>query len=374
MSQINKLAEKVLTSPKSPFESYGDEPVVENSSSATPLIRTSKRGPEPTCVPRLPQQLSWGKENITLKDLELMHHYTTTTYLAFVDYEVYRPVWQVVVPQEAQTYRFLMHLILAVSALHIDHLQPPANRHGLEYKELAQKHYDSAIATFTSSVAETNRSNVSAVFAFSHITIFFAFGSSRFSPDDKPMEDPIGDLLEVFALLRSAMKSLRSAWESIAASPMAILLQRGPEIKDRQYLPSDVSMALELVEQLCEQQLHLLVPDGEVDAEVVRVYQTAIQQLWDCFVMAETKRKDWGMALRFPINFSDRFLACLTRRDPAALVILAHYCVILHRAPARWWTEGWSVQVIRAVFMMLDQDWKYSISWPMEAVGLHQVS
>ncbi|PGH29786.1 hypothetical protein GX50_07457 [[Emmonsia] crescens] len=301
-----------------------------------------------------------------LQELELMHHYATTAFVSLADYEVYRSVWQVTVPREAQSYRFLMHVILAISALHISHLRDSENGKGLPYKELARTHYDDAVATFRSTVPQMTKSNSSAVFAFSHLTIYFAFGSSKFSVNNGRMEDPIGELLDVFTLLRTAMETLRSSWDSLADGPLAVLLQRGPAITDRQYLPPDIAMGLELMEQFCQSLPAMRDNDGTVN----ETYQVAIQQLWDSFVMAETKRKDWSMALRFPIIFSEQTLLSLRRREPTALVLLAHFCVLLHRAPTRWWAEGWSEQVIDAVFRSLDQRWRHAMAWPMKAMGV----
>ncbi|KAG5287258.1 C6 zinc finger domain-containing protein [Histoplasma ohiense] len=301
-----------------------------------------------------------------LQQLELMHHYATTSFACFSDYEAYRSVWQITVPQEAQSYPFLMHIILAISALHICHLHDSDHRKG-SYKELARAHYLDAVVAFRSTVSQITRSNSSAVFAFSHLTIYFAFGSSKFSVNNGRMEDPIGELLDVLLLLRTAMEALRSSWDSLVDGPLAMLLQRGPTITDRRYLPLDIAEGLELMEQLC----HSLPLTRDAHVTPHETYQVAIQQLWDSFVMAETKRKDWSMALRFPIIFSEQTLLSWRRRDPIGLVLLAHFCVLLCRAPARWWADGWAEQVIDAVSRSLDERWRHAIAWPMKIIGMH---
>ncbi|EGE80403.1 C6 zinc finger domain-containing protein [Blastomyces gilchristii SLH14081] len=306
-----------------------------------------------------------------LQELELMHHYATTAFAVFADYEVYRSIWQVAVPREAQSYQFLMHVILAISALHISHLRETSDHgSGSSYKELARTQYHDAVVAFRSTVPRMTKSNSSAVFAFSNLTIYFAFGSSKFSADNGRMEDPIGELLDVFTLLRTAMETIRSSWDSLSDGPLALLLQRGPAITDRQYLPPDIAMGLELMEQFCQSVTTIRGSDGTIN----ETYQVAIKQLWDSFVMAETKRKDWSMALRFPIIFSKQIQQSLRRRDPTALVLLAHFCVLLHRAPTRWWADGWSEQVIDAVFRSLDLRWRHAIAWPMRAIGVEMRS
>lgn len=313
---------------------------------------------------------------------ELMHHYATTAFLSLVDYEIYKPVWQFVVPKETQSYQFVMDGVLALSALHIDHLRSGSaerthvEKKGTFYRQSALKYYGSAIAKFRSTITDVNSSNINAVFAFSHLTIFFVFGCSsskrlRNTSETLESEDPIDEILNVFNLVRKAMNVLRVNWESVLGGPMSILLQRGPPIMDRQYLPVDIVTALELMDSLCSEYLDTLSENHGIKlSDIKETYETAILQLWDSFVMVHTKRKDWAMALRFPIIFSETLFSYLNAREPFALVILAHYCVLLHKAPVRWWAAGWGERVIAAIFKVLPQDWKYAVSWPMTVVGI----
>ncbi|EFQ98823.1 hypothetical protein MGYG_01838 [Nannizzia gypsea CBS 118893] len=326
----------------------------------------------------VPRPLSCAS-HLVPEEHELMHHYATTVFASLADYEAYRPIWQVIVPREMQSANFLKHGVLAISALHIHYLrfrateQKGLNSQELSHKELAQKHYQAAVMEFGSLFPE-DLSNTNAAFAFSHLTIFFAFGSAQLSGYGGAMFDAIDDLLGLFALTRKAMGFLRMKWDLLVKGDMGILLQRGPEITDKKYLPTDVVTALELLEELCNEwrpSTHE-TPDylNEVNHSTRNTYHRAILQLRDCFVMLETKRKDWGMALRFPMIFPDALFPCFKAREPLAMVILAHYCVLLRRAPVRWWADGWSTQVIQSIFWNLPQDWRYAVSWPMSTAEI----
>ncbi|KAK2748752.1 hypothetical protein FQN57_000333 [Myotisia sp. PD_48] len=358
-------------------------------------LKTGIEGP----LALLPGQPGHAISTPTPQEHELMHHYATIVFRSLADYDAWKPVWQIAVPQETQSFRFVKHGLLALSALHIHHLRFGTTNHTnttpqeLAYKELALKHYNTAISDFRLTANQLVLSNLNAVFAFSHLIIFFAFGSSKLAANKGGMQDAIGELLDLFSLLRKSMAVLRVNWNLIEAGNMRVLLHRGPAVRDRQYLTAEVATALELVEDLCMEQTfssrrqweeameHEHYHETELDLESFdgngrnndhsrKVYRLAISQLWDSFVMAETKRKDWGMALRFPMIFSDCLMACFTAREPLALVILAHYCVLLHRAPMRWWAGGWSTQVIGAVCKALPQDWRHAVSWPMTVVKL----
>lgn len=319
----------------------------------------------------------------SLKDLELMHHYATITSAFLADYDAYRPVWQMVVPQEAQAHEFLMRCILAFSALHISHIRRVGSsgsyleqREILSYHELAQRYYNHAVSTFNSTVKCITQGNTTAVFAFSHITIFFAFGST--SPALPPsaqtcqqqdsLEPPIDTLLSVTTLLRKSMAVLHSAWSLLEESSMAVLLQRGPQITDQKYLPGDLRDALDRLDTLVRRESIDLAPDAR------EIYTSAVNTLTASFVMAETKRRDWSMALRFAILMPETLLEYVRDREPLALVILAHFCVLLHRAPGRWWAEGCGARVVGDVWEWFGESgrerWREGIEWCVKAVGL----
>lgn len=158
------------------------------------------------------------------------------------------------------------------------------------------------------------------------------------------------------------MQTIRESWNLVEESAMSLLLERGAPEPDRKCLTPDAVDALKYLEQFCE-----LALESE-EKQKQEVYQAVIQQLCESFVMAEAKRVDWGVTLRFPIIISEAFLTYLKAREPMSLVILAHYCVILHRAAARWWAVDWSAQVIEAVFESFNRDWRRAISWPLEVV------
>lgn len=52
-----------------------------------------------------------------------------------------------------------------------------------------------------------------------------------------------------------------------------------------------------------------------------------------------------------------------------ALVIVAHYCILLNRLKEHWWIEGWSTKVMGAIWRELDENWRPSIQWAMDEIG-----
>jgi hypothetical protein len=151
---------------------------------------------------------------------------------------------------------------------------------------------------------------------------------------------------------------------------MSILLQHGPEVTDSAYLPADIRIALEQLEELIlsQQSQHNLELDSSPD-----VYVRSYAWLLSSFVMAETRPSDWSISLRFAMNVPESLIGRIRSREPLALVILAHYCVLLHRAPVRWWAVGWGSKVLEAVCHCLtgkERVWRERIAWCTAAVGV----
>jgi hypothetical protein len=147
-------------------------------------------GTQPSSIPSWSAVMSHSSE-LTLKNAELLHHYVTAASSSLADYDSFRPVWQVSVPQEAQSFGFLMDGILAISALHLGSIYysptlTSSESQALPYHELAQRHYNTAVCCFNNSVKQLTSANTNAVLAFAHLTVYFAFGSSPVLPSTCP--------------------------------------------------------------------------------------------------------------------------------------------------------------------------------------------
>jgi hypothetical protein len=66
------------------------------------------------------------------------------------------------------------------------------------------------------------------------------------------------------------------------------------------------------------------------------------------------------------------FVACVRRREPLALLVLAHFAVLLNREAIRmgWYIEGWRDHIIAKVDDLLqDQECRRWMRWPMGQVN-----
>lgn len=100
------------------------------------------------------------------------------------------------------------------------------------------------------------------------------------------------------------------------------------------------------------------------------VYSEAIDQL-DLCLQYTTQGSDPGIAgLLWILKFPSEYLALLERRDPLALIVLAHYCVVMYHLRERWWMSDWGVRGLHEICELLGREGPRTISWAIDAVGV----
>ncbi|GKT89252.1 DUF814 domain-containing protein [Colletotrichum tofieldiae] len=109
-----------------------------------------------------------------ITDLELMHHYSTTTCLTLPRSNDVSQIWQFEVPRLGLTYMFLMHEILAISALHLGYLHPEQRE---SYALHASQHQSDAIAGMRESLMQITPDNCHALFGTSSLLVLNAYST-----------------------------------------------------------------------------------------------------------------------------------------------------------------------------------------------------
>ncbi|KAJ4526111.1 hypothetical protein HRR81_003511 [Exophiala dermatitidis] len=112
------------------------------------------------------------------------------------------------------------------------------------------------------------------------------------------------------------------------------------------------------------------------DSDVSRTaYRDAVAHLQHVFDVQQRRVADGGaggadMPLLFtwPVLVSSEYLALLRQRQPQALVILAHYAVLLHRG-RRFWLLGDGGQfLIESICATLGPKWQKWLEFPKSAL------
>lgn len=341
-------------------------PCSYNTSNSPGSIST-KNGPTSSPVdssllsgsPKLELELHW-------EDLELFHHYIISASATIARQPSQEEMWRVAVPQLAMQHRFLMQGIFAVSALHLAHLHPERHQ---ELIIVAAQHQQSALQSYRSVLENVTQDNCNAVFAFSGLVVCYAFGSPQLpeglllTRTDKTQ--PIPDWLR---FIRGAFSLLSSSWSWIQNGPMAPMLEPIP--RNTSVLNDTDDKQLRGLQSLLDSPT--LINRDEQTLDKTKLYHEALYELRRAFAESYSLENPafcvrWA-SFDWPVRVSEGFIKLLSEKEPRALILLAHYCVLLKREEPCWYIDGHGQQLLSTIEAILDEDSKKWIEWPCHQI------
>ena len=95
----------------------------------------------------------------------------------------------------------------------------------------------------------------------------------------------------------------------------------------------------------------------------------ALERLERTYRTFPTVKDDEGMAFVWSAGCPALFFELLRRREPAALVVLAFYLVLLRCIEQVWWLEGKAKGVMEAITGCVPLNWQECLVWPWEVVN-----
>ncbi|EXJ83784.1 hypothetical protein A1O1_07411 [Capronia coronata CBS 617.96] len=313
----------------------------------------------------LPDLVSTKKStDLDITDLKLMHHFTSVVAVDLANAHTTEALalWQVYTVKLGFKHHFLLRGILAVAAFHLAYLHPDKRA---DYELIGSTHQSIALSEFQDTLAHVDESNCQALFAFSCILIILTFASSA---KDTP-KDLTTDVLHWFYLLRGAHMVLNLHSESIRCSFLKPLLdEMGHMENTAAYIFPDTDQITKLF-RICS--------SPEDDKETAQAYDLAIHSLLSTFVQASLLRQrgDATVLATFvwPLNLAPKFLDLLSEKQPEAMIILAHYCVLIYWAqfhePDTWFINGWAQYMLETVKASLPESWQEHLSWPLKIIA-----
>ncbi|KAI9925716.1 hypothetical protein AWENTII_012175 [Aspergillus wentii] len=291
--------------------------------------------------------------SLNFSNLELMMQWCNSTYHSLSRNGRTDPVWRSLVPEEALSQPLLMHGIMSLSALHLARTKD--NHRRPEYISTAVAHQNQALALFREFLGDVNSSNAKAMFAFAGIVVVYSFGF----PQTPGWKDPwtcVDDLLQVLVLCRGVQQVLSASSTSVRDSSFGPLLR----LDDYEsYLPENIRSALERLQEANEAY-------GAHDAtHETDLYHDTIEKLEQMMSAMHGGMNSMTVVCRWAIRVESAYVDLLREHRPLALVILVHYCLALHFLRHNWCLDEWGVRVSKAIWFMLDDQWRPLAQWAM---------
>jgi hypothetical protein len=76
------------------------------------------------------------------------------------------------------------------------------------------------------------------------------------------------------------------------------------------------------------------------------------------------------LAYSWPIQVPERYIALIREKNPQALAVLAHYCVMLRMIDSFWFMKGCAADILKQCRESLNDQWQIAIQWPLDIIGL----
>lgn len=295
-----------------------------------------------------------------LVDLELLHLYSTTTYSCLA--EKVPDIWRVEIPHLALSHPFLMHGVLAVTALHLAHLDP---RRANKLTARASKHEDLALPHFRENTSGITERNCHAIFAFSGLVTTYVIATIKTSDYQHTIPSNDSWLPNWINLIRGSHSLLYTHWGWLVTGPFAPVMERQKSAIDYANNPNDAHLS---------SLLPLLSPSASMSAErreILATCEEALDQLRRVWALPYSECKTLGHKAAvtiWPGHISPQYIRLLRERKPEALVVLAHYCVLLSDVENCWYFNELAQHLLSAIRQYLSSEWHTWIQWPCDRV------
>ncbi|KAF2194574.1 hypothetical protein K469DRAFT_686585 [Zopfia rhizophila CBS 207.26] len=257
---------------------------------------------------------------LNILDLRLLHHWSTVTALSLNFDPEAQEVLRSYFVKIGFDHPYLLHGILALAALHLSRLDQSLSS---DYLLQAARHHDAALNQFRAAVQELDHSNFEAVFSFAFILFPYSCGL----PVDleSGAEHVLGGEVQHLSLVRMVRPMVKQFYIPMFETELGHLVPRDTQGIDFERTPSGTG--LENLQRFFRATRHLHTPD------INEAYYNAIHPLEILFETASHGPDPPSASLvkMWPHEISQQFLDLLSERQPGALIIFAHYGVLLSR-------------------------------------------
>ncbi|KAI0142731.1 hypothetical protein GGR57DRAFT_383241 [Xylariaceae sp. FL1272] len=331
-------------------------------------------------------------------ELDLMHCWSTTTYKSLCSVPEDHHYMQLILPQEALRYDFLMNGIFVASALHRATMVPEPEAR--QYYNTAMELYDRASRSFRTHLGKMSPETHHMLYTFSSLAAFINIAFSQYNFTDGDELNTLSTVAVAFDLLNGSANIAQADFQRLLESPVPVraYLSYGTARCDTLDLDTQGALArLEILNETyhsyrCKSSTPLSRDDAS-GANTPRSgsppipgtpWSTAAGLLQRCF--AEDLRGVFrGFCFVFPGAAGPQFATAVKASDPMALMILMHWTVLLSRVQGEyWWAKNlgprlavgiWKALQLVAVSpsaspVMLSPEWAQSIDWVCSKLNL----
>jgi hypothetical protein len=295
---------------------------------------------------------------LNIPQLRLLHHFTTITARTLAYEPETADVFSSYFVKVAFDNSYLLEALLAISALHLSRLEQNLRA---EYLLQAESHYNAALTRFVADVSDIDNANFQPVLAFSYTLFSYSWAISAEARND--VEHAFDSILSSVVLTRRVrpMVTDPGLFSAMQASELGRIIPRDVHIVDWESEPP-IQTELVQLRRFAEVIHHVYPPD------IVEAYKEAIRFLELLFAKTTSEPPSDAVLKQWVHHVSQRFIDLLGEKQPGALIIFAHYGVILGRSRHYWYFEGVDELILSVTEHFVPTEWASWLDWPREVI------
>ena len=301
-----------------------------------------------------------------MEDMGLWHHFITATASTL------STPWHSELQPLVLSSDYLMHGVLATAALHLAYLIPEQQD---KFEYVSAQHQDLALGPFRRAMSHITSENANQLFAFSTLLLVINYASSRSAGSFFPVSEgtPVNGVLKLIVCLRGCSSIFMQARSHVVAGPFGTLIRNGMQleaasINGPRYLYDEDDESLE---DLSKHLLNLPSVKSTTTVEEMEAYADAVStlriSLAACSQTSDSEVKR-SYSSKWAATVSDTFIRLLSEQRPPALIIIAHYCLLLKIVGDCWYMEHRALNLLEAVQQGLTEDWATYIQHPLRVL------
>lgn len=302
-------------------------------------------------------------------DMQLLQYWTLYVSRTLSQEQTDLILWRHRTPSMAFACPFVMHALLAVSALA---LARDPNAEKTKCFRRAEVHHSQTLSRMVVELNHVDRKNADALFVAATLLSFYHFAAgpqlgqylvcSEYSTPD--WLGLLGGVRSILETLPDGAMQDHSLIHQHETPCNCELLGRPPRIA-----PVSYENALARLRSVINAKM-------QTESRLATIH-IAMNQLEWCFdnALVDDGHPD-GMLPRNHLVMAwlymlePAFILIMQQKDPVALIVLAHFAVSLHQIRFCWLMQGWSVHLMSGIRKYVPESLKASLQWPLQILGL----
>jgi hypothetical protein len=295
---------------------------------------------------------------LNISQLRLLHHFTTITAGTLAYEPEAADVFSSYFVKVAFDNPYLLQALLAISALHSSRLEPDLRANHLFH---AEQHHNAALTQFRAEVADINNSNFQPVLGLA--SILFAYSWAICAEASSDVHHAFDNICTSVLLTRKVRPMVTDSglFRAMHTSELGRLIPRDVHIVN---WGDEAPAETELIQlrKFSEVVHHVYPPD------IIEAYKEAVRLLELLFAGTASTPPSDAVLKQWIHHVSPRFIELLSEKQPGALIIFAHYGVILGRSRHYWYFEGVDKLILGVAEHFVPTEWASWLDWPKQEI------